>query len=459
MSNLEFTEFEREIRDMVKSIPVQSTPQCLAPDAFLELAERGETHPRSLEWMEHIAFCPRCSAEWTEVLEIWNATHPKQAPTPSLWQRFTGWLRATPGEATGNGDSVTKPLVSTPAAQPQWRPTPVFYARPALAAIILALFCTVSYFAGSLRTPKTTAPAPGKPISDPQQVARLQKENAEIQAARKQEQQANSKIITDLQKQLQTLNNKPLPPPRPTARPVSPNRPSNTTDNASDTDWAAALIARDIKRQSLLIPEQIASMQAEQRVTAVDTDVKNPIKMTRPIATCVRWSNLEFGWTTDSSVVPKGQGVTYEIRIFPYENPEKVLKSKFTTQTHWRPAAEDPSLQLPRGVRLGWQIFTTLQDRKEFGRTPSNDDKAPFILLDPAQEQLLDDLRKYISSPLQWAALSSRFGLIEEAEAALKSIPPSSKEAGNARIMLQQLQKLRKTVSSEPKPSPEAPEE
>ncbi len=100
---------ERFLADLLRSEPLEPTPECLRPEEVALLAERGDRTPNAGRMRRHLAVCDLCTREFaaaSEALALFreadresaaqvapgqNAPSPDQAiPRPGWWSRLVG---------------------------------------------------------------------------------------------------------------------------------------------------------------------------------------------------------------------------------------------------------------------------------------------------------------------------------------------------------------------------------
>ncbi len=150
-----------------------------------------------------------------------------------------------------------------------------------------------------------------------------------------------------------------------------------------------------------------------------------------PIGTAVRSASPEFSWR------PMDGATSYSVAVFD-ERFNEVAQSPRITTTSWT-----PSVALPRGVPLAWQLTAHASDRDVIAPTPPQPEARFLVVTDAAAAALAAQETRLAAEPLALGVVFANAGLVVDAERVLSRAAADSSPdiAGRAKALLASVKK------------------
>lgn len=443
---------ERQLAHALKSEPETWTPDCLASEQIIALAERTVPETEAAPLMAHVALCARCRHEYAETVELiqlseevsalkaqqeavpapapqpaaaGQSTPPRHIPRPSLWQRIFG-----PGVGFALG----------------------------AAAASLALFVAWNLPARVERSTYTSS-LKERDIQIAQATQDKQKLEQQLTKERETQSALQRQLATATQQQValkDKANRLAAAAQQSAPRPRSGEMVTDAAGQLALVVPLGATESQALATHHLTLPtQQIAALQSN-RVQMGGHEKPNAVPLLSPVGTFVSSLRPTLRWK------PFPDAARYEVRVA--DVAENTLKAHSVLQrvndTEWSVSSSQPgagqtgteTVMQPQGTEWTLSAQSALEPGKIYrwsvkafdagGKLLASEGEGRFGTLDAqAQEEIESKRRLYASVPLVLGTVYARYGLLAEAEAAFQQALANKPDDNTARQWLEQIRR------------------
>lgn len=190
-----------------------------------------------------------------------------------------------------------------------------------------------------------------------------------------------------------------------------------------------ALVDRALATGKLEMPAAIRSLAGPVGTLLGAVRVAESLEPLTPIGTAVLSETPEFTWHAMAGVT------SYSVAVFDDQFKE-VAHSPALTTTHWT-----PSVALPRGATLAWQVTAHFPSRDVLAPEPPQPE-ARFVVVDKATaDAIIAQQARLSSQPLALGVLLAKAGLFSDAAREFTRAAAQPDTADRAKALLASLSK------------------